>query len=486
MTPVPPQQPEPVVGGSTLTDRVILHVDMDSFFASVEVRDDPSLAGRPVIVGGSGRRGVVAACTYEARMFGVHSAMPSSVARRLCPDAVFLDGRFHRYVEESRRLHAILGSYTPLVEGISLDEAFLDVSGAVQLFGSGTVMGHEIRARVREEMQLGCSVGVGRSKLMAKLASKAAKPRASRSGIEPGPGVVDVLPEDELDFLHPLPVRALWGIGPVTERRLLALGVTTVGELAAMSPESLERYLGVASGRHLSELSRAVDDRPVVPDQEAKSIGHEETFASDLWDLGDLHHRLQRMVDASATALRRADRAARTVTVKLRFGDFTQITRSHTLDGPVDATPAIGAVAAALLESVDLSKGVRLLGVSLSGLAEPGGGTQLRLDLDDSSPEGATGGGAMDAVEPGPGGRREPVGVRDASREAERLQQSWGSVTGAVDAIRARYGGSAVGPASLVTPEGLRVRQRGEAQWGPSRPGDRSDGGEEPADDRGR
>jgi DNA polymerase-4 len=447
---------------------VILHVDMDSFFASVEVRDDPSLAGRPVIVGGSGRRGVVAACTYEARMFGVHSAMPSSVARRLCPDAIFLDGRFHRYVEESGRLHAILGSFTPLVEGISLDEAFLDVSGAVHLFGSGTSMGREIRERVHREMRLYCSVGVGRSKLMAKLASKAAKPTASRSGIEPGPGVVEVRADEELDFLHPLPVRALWGIGPVTEKRLLALGVTTVGELAAMSPESLERYLGTAAGRHLSELSRAIDDRPVEPEQVAKSIGHEETFSSDLWDPDDLQARLQRMVDASATALRRAERAARTVTVKLRFGDFTQITRSHTLDGPVDATPAIGAVAAALLDSVDLSRGVRLLGVSLSGLADPGAGTQLRLDLDGPT-SGEVPGGPVGGV-----GRQDTADavatVRDASREAERLQQSWESVTGAVDAIRERYGGTAVGPASLVTPEGIKVRQRGEAQWGPSRP----------------
>ena len=476
--------PEPGRDGDApvSADRVILHVDMDSFFASVEVRDDPSLAGRPVIVGGSGRRGVVAACTYEARMFGVHSAMPSSVARRLCPDAVFLDGRFHRYVEESARLHAVLASYTPLVEGISLDEAFLDVSGAVHLFGSGVTMGHEIRARVLDEMQLGCSVGVGRSKLMAKLASKAAKPRASRSGIEPGPGVVEVAAEGELGFLHPLPVRALWGIGPVTEKRLLALGVTTVGELAEMSPDSLERYLGVAAGRHLSELSRGIDDRPVVPEQEAKSIGHEETFASDLWDLDDLHRRLQRMVDASATALRRAERAARTVTVKLRFGDFTQVTRSHTLDGPVDATPAIGAVADALLESVDLSRGVRLLGVSLSGLVDPGEGTQLRLDLE-TPPTGvvALGHTATGSRPDGAVGAA-PAGVRDASREAERLQQSWGSVTSAVDAIRARYGGSAVGPASLVTPEGIKVRQRGEAQWGPSRPGVQPAGDDAPVD----
>jgi len=478
--------PEPVVGPPTATPvgRVILHVDMDAFFASVEVKDDPSLAGKPVIVGGSGKRGVVAACTYEARMFGVHSAMPSSVARRLCPHAVFLDGRFHRYSEESRHLHGIFADFTPLVEGISLDEAFLDVSGSVHLFGDGRDIGHAIRARVLDEMGLRCSVGVARSKLMAKLASKAAKPTASRSGIEPGPGVIEVDADGELDFLHPLPVRALWGIGPVTEKRLLALGVTTIGELAQVAPDALERYLGVAAGRHLSELARGVDDRPVVPVQEAKSIGHEETFSSDLWDRDDLRARLLRMVDASATALRSAQRAARTVTVKLRFGDFTQITRSHTLDGPVDATPAIGAVASALLDGVDLARGVRLLGVSLSGLAEPGGGTQLRLDLeatgttDDARPDArpresppspiAADGGTDTTGRP-----VDDVGrmLDDAGQTAGRLQETWEPVTGAIDAIRARYGGEAVGPASLVTPEGLRVKRRGEAQWGPSAPG---------------
>jgi DNA polymerase-4 len=453
---------------------------MDAFFASVEVKDDPSLAGKPVIVGGSGRRGVVAACTYEARMYGVHSAMPSSVARRLCPEAVFLDGRFHRYTQESRSLHGVFQDFTPLVEGISLDEAFLDVTGSVHLFGDGARIGHEIRARVLGEMALACSVGVGRSKLMAKLASKAAKPRASRSGIEPGPGVVVVPADAELAFLHPMPVRALWGIGPVTERRLLALGVTTIGELAAVPADALQRYLGVAVGTHLSELARGRDDRPVVPVQEAKSIGHEETFSSDLWDAADLHRRLGRMVDASATALRAAERGARTVTVKLRFGDFTQITRSHTLDGPVDATPAIGAVAAALLDGVDLAKGVRLLGVSLSGLVEPGGGTQLRLDLDSGEPEDGRAGpvghrvGHRGVDGPGAAGGAGAAGgpgaaLDDAGRTAERLQQTWGTVTEAVDAIRARYGGESVGPASLVTPDGLKVRRRGEAQWGPSR-----------------
>ena len=480
-------------GGPQPPGRIILHVDMDSFFASVEVLDDPTLAGLPVIVGGSGPRGVVAACTYEARRYGVHSAMASSVARRLCPDAVFVDGRFHRYTEESRRLHEILGTYTPLVEGISLDEAFLDVTGTAHLFGDGSRIAHTIRDRVRDEMSLACSVGVGRSKLIAKLASKAAKPRASRDGIEPGPGVVEVAAGDELDFLHPMPVWALWGIGPVTEKRLLALGVTTVGELAAVPADALERYLGVAAGRHLSELARGIDDRPVEPVLEAKSIGHEETFTTDLWDRADLHRRLHRMVDASATALRKAERSARTVTVKLRFGDFSQITRSHTLDGPVDASPAIAAVASALLDGVDVGKGVRLLGVSLSGLTDPGAGTQLRLDFGPEAAAPPTGtpdsvAGASDRVPAAPGPAADGAPAAAAAREdvalaAARLQETWGSVTDAVDAIRARSGGEAVGPASLVTPEGLRVRRRGEAQWGPTAPpaGGAGGGGEESA-----
>jgi DNA polymerase-4 len=437
------------VGGPP--ERVILHVDMDAFFASVEVLDDPSLAGRPVIVGGSGPRGVVAACTYEARRFGVHSAMPSSVARRLCPAAVFVDGRFHRYVEESRKLHAILSSVTPLVEGISLDEAFLDVTGSRKLLGDGATIATTLRSRVTGELGLACSVGVGRSKLMAKLASKAAKPVADRNRVTPGPGVVVVEPEDELAFLHPLPVRALWGVGPVTGKRLDALGVRTVGDLAALPPGALERHLGAALGSHLSALCRGEDPRPVVPEQAAKSIGHEETFATDLWDRDLLHQHLVRMVDASATNLRRSGLAARTVTVKVRFADFTLVTRSHSLGVPIDATPAVGAVAAALLDSVELHHGVRLLGVSLAGFGAAEEGVQLSLDL------------GPPAAPPGdrPGGSLE---------EVERLQASWGPVTAAVDAIRARYGGSSVGAASLVGVDGLRVRQRGDAQWGPGGP----------------
>jgi DNA polymerase IV len=428
--------------------RVILHVDMDAFFASVEVLDDPTLAGRPVIVGGSGGRGVVAACTYEARMFGVHSAMPSSVARRLCPEAVFVDGRHHRYSEESVKLHAILETVTPLVEGISIDEAFLDVTGSVRLLGAGPVIAGDIRARVADELHLTCSVGVAPSKLMAKLASKAAKPKADRSGIRPGAGIVVVEPGRELEFLHPLPIEALWGVGPVAARRLRGLGIMTVGDLASLPVGSLERQLGKAQGSHLAELCRGVDDRPVVPDQKAKSIGHEETFPSDLWDPVVIQGHLTRIVDAAASHLRGSDLGARTITVKIKFGDFTMITRSHSMVTPVDSAPAVGAIASALLESVDLSKGMRLLGVSLSGFGATGANEQLSWDL-------------------GGGGPSDTRMVR-AAEEAERLQQSWGGISAAVDSIRARYGQASVGSASMVGPGGLRIRQRGDAQWGPA------------------
>jgi DNA polymerase-4 len=302
---------------------------------------------------------------------------------------------------------------------------------------------------------------------MAKLASKQAKPIATRSGIAPGAGVVVVAADHELEFLHPLPVRALWGVGPVTGRRLAALGIATVGDMAALPTGALERYLGTALGGHLAALSRGEDPRPVVPEQEAKSIGHEETFAADLWDHDQLRQHLLRMVDASATHLRRSELAARTVSVKVRFSDFTMTTRSHSMTVPIDASPAIGAVAEALLDTVTVDKGVRLLGVSLSGFGDKGAGVQLSLDLDSPEvpqPEPA-GSGRRPEAEPDPGDR-----LAEAHEQAERIQESWGSVTAAVDAIRARYGGSSVGPASLVGADGLRVRHRGDAQWGPSAP----------------
>jgi DNA polymerase IV len=452
--------------GGASADRVILHVDMDAFFASVEVLDDPALLGLPVIVGGAGARGVVAACTYEARMFGIHSAMPSGVARRLCPSAVFVHGRFERYSEESKRLHAILDSISPLVEGISLDEAFVDVTGVRHLLGDGATIAERIRFRVASEMRLSCSVGVGRSKLVAKLASKAAKPVADRNGVRPGRGVVVVPESEELEFLHALPVQALWGVGRATGRRLEGLGVTTVGDMAALPLGTLERAVGAAVGGHLARLSRGDDPRPVVPERAAKSIGHEETFARDIWDRTELHRRLAPMVEASANALRRSDLAARTVSIKVRYADFTTITRSHSLKVPIDAGPAVAAVAGALLDSVDLSLGIRLLGVSLSGFGQRDRGVQLTFDLD---PERA-GLGKGDSV------GREGGAPEQGRDPIETVQRSWESVSDALDAIRARYGDSSVGPASLVGAEGLRIRRRGDAQWGPRALPGRSEG----------
>jgi len=431
-------------------DRAILHVDMDAFFAAVEVLDDPGLAGRPVIVGGSGARGVVASCTYEARAFGVQSAMPSLRARQLCPPAVFVDGHYTRYAEVSRQLHELLAEVTPLVEPIGLDEAFLDVTGARRLLGPAVEIAHALRARVADELRLACSVGVGRSKLVAKLASRAAKPVASRDGPRAGPGVVDVAPEDELAFLHPLPIGALWGAGPATVRRLHDVGVATVGELAALPEDAVIRLLGPALGTQLTELARGYDPRPVVPDRPAKSIGHEETFRHDVLEPAELRAHAVRMAHAVALHLREAGLAGRTVVVKVRYADFSTITRSHTLPFLVDTAEALDAVAGALLDAVDLGDGVRLLGVSVSGLAEESPARQLAFDL-------ASDTGLAGITEDG-----------SSTTGAAGLQASWQEVSAAVDAIRARFGRTSVGRAAAVGPDGVGVPTQRQAPWGPS------------------
>ncbi len=417
---------------------------MDAFFASVEVLDDPSLVGRPVIVGGAGARGVVASCTYEARAYGVHSAMPSVRARQLCPDAVFLPGRHSRYAEVSAHMHKILRDVTPMVEPIGLDEAFMDVAGALRLFGPPDRIARHLRQRIGSELHLGCAVGVGRSKMIAKLASRAAKPRASRGGLRPGPGVVVVEPERELAFLHQHDVEALWGVGPATAERLHALGVRTVGQLAAIPPETLARRLGRASGAHLVALARGVDPEPVNPNRHSKSIGHEETFGQDLVDPHEVERHVLRMAESVATMLRGESSAARTVTVKVKYRDFTLQTRSHTMGRPIATGGAIGQVAAALLAGIDPGEGIRLLGVSASGL-RAGGGDQLCFDLGD--------------------------GLERANESALAREQSWHDVTAAVDAIRGRFGRGAVGSAAMVTDEGVQVPARRDAPWGPDASG---------------
>jgi DNA polymerase-4 len=417
----------------------ILHVDMDAFFAAVELVRHPELRGRPVVVGGSGPRGVVAAASYEARAHGVHSAMAGVTARRLCPHAVFLPGDHAHYSEVSTRVMAVFARYTPLVEPISLDEAFLDVSGARRLIGSAEQIAHQIRAEIRDTEKLTCSVGVARVKFLAKLASEAAKPKASPTGPRFGPGVVIVDPSRETEFLHPMPVRALWGVGPATLVKLERLGIATVGHLAETPLPTLIAALGKASGTHLHALANVVDPRGVVPGQPMKSVSHEETFPRDLTDAATVRVELARLADAVASRLRASGTVGRTIGVKVRYGDFRTVSRSSSVTEPTDTTHEITRVARSLLDGIDLTPGVRLLGVSVTQL---GAGSVRQLSLDDLLVEA-----------PGPGGG------------GDRGQQS--RVEAAVDEVRARFGARAVGPANLIGPNGLRVARRGAQQWGP-------------------
>ncbi|WP_436795636.1 DNA polymerase IV [Actinospongicola halichondriae] len=418
------------------TVRTILHVDMDAFYASVEQHRRPELRGRPVVVGGTGARGVIAAASYEARAFGVRSAMPSLRAKRLCPDAVFLPGDHALYGEVSGRIMEIFRGITPLVEPLSLDEAFLDVTGSRRLHGDGVGIAQGIRDRIFDQEGLTCSVGVASNKFLAKLATEHGKPRPSVDGPIPGTGITVVRPGDERAFLRPLPAGSLWGVGPKTLEKLQRLGVRTVADIEALQLDTLVRAVGEASGRHLHALAHAIDERPVVPDARPKSIGHEETFAEDIDDRDRLHVHLVRMADAVADRVRHHGLPGRTVSIKVRFGDFSTISRSATQPGPVDSGPSIVRAASALLDQVDISSGVRLLGVSLTNLTED---APRQMSLDDLA--------------------RTP----DTAPAADGA--AWEAVTQAVDAVRERFGTDALRPATLLGDS--RASRPGERPWGP-------------------
>ena len=389
--------------GSDDTGCTILHVDMDAFYASVELRTRPELRGRPVIVGGGGNRGVVLSATYEARALGVHSAMPMSRARRLAPRAVVLEPHHRTYAQVSRNVMEVFRSITPLVQPLSLDEAFLDVAGAARRLGSARVIAEHIRARVEDEQQITCSVGVASTKFVAKVASTRCKPD----------GLLVVPADKVVDFLHPLPVGALWGVGEKTEEHLRRLGLTTVGDLAATPLETLQHAVGPAVGAHLHALAWGRDERAVEPHEPDNSVGNEETFERDIDDPDEIRARLLALSGHVAARLRQTGYAGRTVAIKVRFADFRTITRSRTLPEATDVGTEIYQAARALYDALELGRtALRLVGVRMENLVDAQ--TVPRQLLLGESERG--------------------------HREAER----------AVDALREKFGSPVVRPARLV------------------------------------
>jgi DNA polymerase IV len=404
----------------------VLHVDMDAFFASVEVRRRPELKGQPVVVGGTGARGVVSSASYEARAYGVRSAMPGGQAKRLCPHAVFLPPDMAAYAEASREVMSIFGDVTPLVEPLSIDEAFLDVAGAGRLLGPPAAIAGLIKRRIAEELRLTCTVGVASTKFVAKLASTRAKPDGLL--VVPAAGV--------LEFLHPLPVEALWGVGDRTAEVLRRLGLRLVGDVAAAPPGMLRQALGEAAARHLHDLARGRDARPVLGGGRAeKSIGSETTFETDVSDVETLRRTLLGLANRVGERLRASGQAGRTVAIKVRLADFTTLSRSRTLAAPTDVAREIFGAAWALFaqlaerpgtQSAALAPGdlvrrsrepehigsVRLLGVRVEGL-EGSDGAPRQLALDER-------------------------------------EHGWRDAEVAADAAAARFGAAAVRPASLL------------------------------------
>ena len=341
--------------------RMIIHIDMDAYYASVEIRDNPGLRGKPVVVGGAASgRGVVSAANYIARKFGVHSAMPAAQAARLCPDAVFVRPRMEHYVAISKQIREIFFRYTSLVEPLSLDEAFLDVSGCTELFGSPTAIARQIKTVLQKELGLTASAGVATNKFLAKVASDLDKPN----------GLVVVDADQIQAFLDPLPIRRVWGIGPQTEKRFHAMGVSTVAGIRGLSREQLTRCFG-ANSDHFWRLSRGLDSRPVVCEHEAKSISHENTFAIDIQDPETLRAWLQELLGQVAMRMRRIGIKGKTVKIKVRFADFRTLSRNHTLATPTSSSHEIGIAGREMLDRIlrEYPHPVRLLGAGMMNLS---------------------------------------------------------------------------------------------------------------------
>lgn len=403
---------------------------MDAFYVSVELLRHPELRGLPVVVGGTAGRGVVSAASYEARRYGIRSAISSAVARKLCPDAIFIPPDISHYVEVSHHLHEVFESFTPLVEQISVDEAFMDVTGASKLMGNAVKIAWALRQRVMDETQLSCSVGIAPNKFLAKLASEHAKPKASMAGIDPGYQVFEVRPGHEIEFLMPLPVQALWGVGPATLRKLEAIGVRTIADLAELDLDIVCSAVGDAHGRHLHNLALGIDDRIVEPERIAKSIGHEETFAEDLLTHEDVRVQLVRLCDAVARRTRIAGVAAGTLMLKLKFSSFDSVTRSITPSIALTTGPSMVAALEPLLASLDCSQGVRLLGVHAQKLTTETGSAPRLFDEGGDTPE--------------------------------NIEEHWQPASKAVDSIVSKFGIGVIGPAS-----GLDKRRPGENPFGP-------------------
>lgn len=387
------------VDSSTAT---ILHVDLDAFFASVELLDRPELVEKPVVVAHNSARSVVTAANYPARKFGVRSAIPLARALQLCPSAIVLEPHFEKYRHYSRLVMTIFDDMTPVVERLGIDEAFLDVAGARGVIGSPAEVGELIRQRVRAETGLACSVGAAATKFVAKLASGRAKPD----------GLLVIPKSETLGFLHSLPVGALWGVGAVTEKSLLNRGLHTIGDIAVTPPDVLRRIVGEAGGRKLHDLANGVDPRSVTRDTSEKSVGHEVTFEFDVTDAAVLRRELLRQASQVGSRLRASGVEGRTVVLKLRYADFTTITRSRTLTESTDVGRRIAEEVRELYDAVGVHPPVRLIGVRMEQLSE--GGTS-------------------------------PTGLWDEDED-------WRGAERVIDSVGERFGGDFVRPASLITP----------------------------------